>query len=97
LAQLSFLYKGDEPGSISLRRALDAVAIVHGARLWSDERATDPGFAVELQHELHQSDTIIHCVGAKGLGFYQRLNEIDATIDVIAEQSQPATSMMFPK
>ena len=80
---MAFLYRGDEPGSTRLRLALDQLALAYGARLWSDERATDPGFAAELTQELGQADAIVHSVGEKGLGRYQGLNEIGATIDAL--------------
>jgi hypothetical protein len=81
--QVSFLYRGDEPGSALLRDALGQFLLAHGGRLWSDARASDPGFAAELVEELGRSDAIVHSVGPKGPGFYQKLNEIDKTIDAM--------------
>jgi hypothetical protein len=83
LAQVAFLYKGDEPGSLRLRAGLDQLLPVHGARLWSDARASDPGFSAELVEELGRSDAIVHCVGQKGLGRYQQINELDKTVDAL--------------
>ena len=74
---LCFLYKSDELGSVELRDHLSSIAIVHGVRFWSDTRASDPGFAAELRDELSRSDAIVMCVGPRGLGFYQALNEVD--------------------
>jgi hypothetical protein len=83
MLQMCFLYKGDEPGSVSLRDRLASVAIVHGVRMWSDTDATDPGFARQLRDELFRADAIIQCVGPKGIGFYQGINEVDVTFDAL--------------
>lgn len=83
MQHLCFLYKSNEEGSLRLRNALDDEAIRHGVRVWSDMHATDPGFVTELRTQLRQSDVIVHCVGPKGIGLYQGVNEIDETIDAL--------------
>lgn len=87
MGQVAFLYKNDEPGSVQLRLALDRLLMSHGARLWSDARASDPGFNAELEDELGRSDAIVHSIGPKGLGRYQQINELDKTVD--AMQARP--------
>jgi hypothetical protein len=83
LNQITFLYKGDEPSSLLLRDALQAFSFSCGVRFWSDLRADDPSFSTQLVDQLGLATAIVHCVGPKGPGFYQRLNEIDRTIDAM--------------
>jgi len=66
---------------------LDEATRAHDVRFWSDVRATNPGFARELIEELNFADAIVQCVGSKGLGFYQGLNEVDATINAMRARS----------
>jgi hypothetical protein len=83
VCNLVFLYKGDEPGSVLLcSRIADEIPPGY-VRLWSDGRASDPGFDGEVTEELQLADVIIHCIGPKGLGFYQSLREVGKTINAM--------------
>jgi hypothetical protein len=83
MASLVFLYRSAEDASVELRSALNGLLIAQGHRLWSDERATDPGFDKELTNELGQCDAIVHCVGPGGLGRYQTINEMGRTAEAM--------------
>jgi hypothetical protein len=80
---LCFLYRGDEPASVQLRDALHEVAVAHGIGFWSDIRATNPGFRLELEQYLGGADVILQCVGKKGTGLYQDLVEVSATYNAM--------------
>src|SRR6185312_3838178 len=85
--QVAFLYKGSEQPSAILRDSLRAELLRHQAELWSDVRSTDAGFSEELEEKLLGSDAIVHSVTPAGLGNYQRLNEVEATVRALRQRA----------
>jgi hypothetical protein len=88
MREVVFLYKGDEPGSIALCAALGQLLPTLDVKLWFDSQANDPGFAAQLREALGRCDAIVHCIGPKGIGFYQSLNEIDRTVDAMNARAE---------